>query len=85
MGNRRLQVYQTNEVRVTFDPDVCRNSGVCLGSLPAVFDAHRERWVQPENAPVDVVIATVAQCPSGALRAQLVTSVLRVIKREGES
>jgi uncharacterized Fe-S cluster protein YjdI len=85
MSDRRLQVYQTDQIRVTFDPDVCRNSGVCLGALPAVFDARRERWVQPENAPVDAVIATVARCPSGALRAQLVTSVLRVVKRDGES
>jgi uncharacterized Fe-S cluster protein YjdI len=85
MSDRRLQVYQTDQLRVTFDPDVCMHSGVCLRTLPAVFDVQRQRWVQSENATADAVMAAVAKCPSGALRAQLVTSVLRSVKRDGES
>lgn len=77
MGERRLQMYQTDEIRVTFDPNVCMHSGVCLRSLPAVFDKLQKRWVQPENASAEEVMATVARCPSGALRAELVTSVMR--------
>jgi uncharacterized Fe-S cluster protein YjdI len=85
MGDRRLQVYETKQVRVMFDPNVCRHSGVCLRALPAVFDVREQRWVRPDNAPADDVIAAVAKCPSGALRAQLVTSVLRVPGADGES
>ena len=81
---RRLQVYETDQVRVTFDPNVCMHSGVCLRTLPAVFDVQRKRWVQPEQASVDAVMAAVAKCPSGALRSQLVTTVVRSIKRDGE-
>ena len=81
---RRLQVYQTDLVRVTFDPNVCMHSGVCLRTLPAVFDVQRKRWVQPEQASPSEVMAAVARCPSGALQSQLVTSVIRSVPRDGE-
>ena len=76
MPERRLQVFETDQIRVTFDPNVCIYSGVCLRTLPVVFDARQQRWIQPENATADAVIATVARCPSGALRAELVTAVM---------
>ncbi len=77
--SQRLQVYETSQIRVTFDPKVCIHSGVCLKALPAVFDVSRRRWVDPKQANPDEVLAAVAKCPSGALRASLVTSVHRVL------
>jgi uncharacterized Fe-S cluster protein YjdI len=55
MSDRRLQVYETDQVRVMFDPNVCMHSGVCLRTLPAVFDVRQQRWVRPENASTDDV------------------------------
>jgi uncharacterized Fe-S cluster protein YjdI len=68
---KRLQVYETPAITVTFDPNVCMHSGVCLRGLPAVFDTSRKRWVQPELAAADAVAAQVARCPSGALQYRL--------------
>ena len=68
---KRLQVYETPEITVTFDPDVCIHSAVCVRGLPAVFDVNRKRWVRPELAPAAEVAAQVARCPSGALQCQL--------------
>jgi uncharacterized Fe-S cluster protein YjdI len=65
---KRLQVYQSPEIAVTFDPTLCVHSGDCLRGLPAVFDVRRKRWVRPELAPAADVAAQVARCPSGALR-----------------
>jgi len=65
---RKLQVYETPEVTVTFDPNVCRHTGVCLRGLPAVFDIREKRWIRPEMAAAKDVIEQVAKCPSGALR-----------------
>ncbi len=65
---KRLQVYETPEVTVTFDPAVCQHTGICLRGLPAVFDIGRKHWVRPELASADEVIAQVARCPSGALQ-----------------
>jgi uncharacterized Fe-S cluster protein YjdI len=57
-------------VEVTFDPGVCRHTGVCVRGLPLVFDVKRLRWIRPELASPDEVLAQVARCPSGALQAR---------------
>lgn len=66
--DERLQIYETPEVTVTFDPAICQHTGVCLRGLPAVFDVSRKRWVRPELASADEVVAQVGGCPSGALQ-----------------
>lgn len=65
---RRLQTYESPEIVVTFDPELCRHSAVCLTGLPAVFDVAQKRWVQPERAAPADVAAQVSRCPSGALQ-----------------
>lgn len=67
---KRLQTYETGEIVVTFDPNICTHSGVCVRGLPAVFDVSRRRWVMPELASADEVMAQVARCPSGALQSR---------------
>jgi len=69
--SKRLQTYDTPEITVTFDPDVCIHSGVCVRGLPAVFDVNRKRWVRPELASAEEVAAQVGRCPSGALQYKL--------------
>ncbi|HEX3928184.1 MAG TPA: (4Fe-4S)-binding protein [Gemmatimonadales bacterium] len=85
MAERPLQLYETSQIRVTFDPTICRHSGVCLRTLPAVFDVRQQRWVRPENAAPGEVLAAVAKCPSGALKAHLVTAVHPSARRDGTS
>ena len=65
---KRLQVYETPDLTVTFDPARCIHSGNCVRGLPAVFDVSRKRWVRPEAASADEVEAQIARCPSGALQ-----------------
>jgi uncharacterized Fe-S cluster protein YjdI len=65
---RALQVYETPDITVTFEPALCIHSGNCIRGLPAVFDVRRKRWVAPEAASADAVAAQVARCPSGALK-----------------
>ena len=69
--SRRQQVYRAPGVLVTFSPELCLHSGVCLRGLPEVFDVSRARWVRPEQAPAKEVAAQVARCPSGALQCKL--------------
>lgn len=68
MDSKRLQSYETDQIVVTFDPEVCIHSGICLRGLPLVFDVNRKRWVRPEAAPSAEVAAQVERCPSGALQ-----------------
>ena len=65
---KRLQVYETPAITVTFDPTRCIHSGNCVRGLPAVFDIRRKRWIRPDAASADDVAAQVARCPSGALQ-----------------
>lgn len=66
--SKRLQVYETPDITVTFDPNRCVHSGVCVRGLPLVFDVARQRWIRPELASPTDVAAQVSQCPSGALQ-----------------
>ncbi len=70
---RRLQVYETAEITVTFEPDLCIHSGVCVRGLPAVFDVRRRRWVMPELGAAAAIAAQIGHCPSGALKYRLKT------------
>jgi uncharacterized Fe-S cluster protein YjdI len=65
---KRLQTYESDDIVVTFDPNVCIHSGECIRGLPAVFDVRLKRWVRPENAPAGQVAEQVRRCPSGALQ-----------------
>ncbi|MDH4044843.1 MAG: (4Fe-4S)-binding protein [Gemmatimonadota bacterium] len=66
--SKRLQTYERDEVTVTFDPNVCIHSAVCLRALPGVFDVKRATWIDLSAASADAVVETVGHCPSGALQ-----------------
>jgi len=68
---KRLQTYETPAITVTFDPEVCIHSGVCVLGLPRVFNVTRTRWIRPEYADPSAVAAQVARCPSGAVQVRL--------------
>jgi uncharacterized Fe-S cluster protein YjdI len=66
---KRVQSYEAPGITVTFDPEVCSHSAVCIRGLPRVFDVKRKRWIQLEHDAPDAIAAQVARCPSGALQA----------------
>jgi uncharacterized Fe-S cluster protein YjdI len=53
---------------IIYDDEVCTHSANCVRLLPAVFDADRTPWIEPDAAAVDAIIAVIAACPSGALQ-----------------
>ena len=65
---KRLQTYSAPGITVTFDPNVCIHSAVCLNSLPAVFDVSRRKWIKADAATAEEVAAAIRKCPSGALQ-----------------
>ncbi len=66
--SKRLQLYETDEISVTFDPNICIHSGVCIRGLPNVFDVKRKHWIRPELATAEEVAEQIKRCPSGALQ-----------------
>ncbi len=65
---KRLQVYHSSGITVTFDPNVCVHSGVCLQALPRVFNVRRSRWIDVDAANTDEIATAIDRCPSGALQ-----------------
>lgn len=65
---KRLQSYETDEIVVTFDPNICTHAGECVRGLPEVFDSRRPDWVRPGLAPAEQVAEVIRRCPSGALQ-----------------
>lgn len=44
------------------------HTGICLRTLPSVFDVRRRPWVDLQGAEASAVADAVARCPTGALR-----------------
>lgn len=63
----KLRFYRGEDIEVSYDVKRCIHAAECGRGLPAVFDAKKRPWVQPDEAEADVVADVVSRCPSGAL------------------
>ena len=59
--------YSNGEIKIVWQPKKCIHSGVCVNSLPKVYNPDERTWIKPENATIEELINQVANCPSGAL------------------
>ncbi|SKB62541.1 Uncharacterized Fe-S cluster protein YjdI [Soonwooa buanensis] len=55
------------DITVLWTPSKCKHAGVCVKSLPQVYDPKAKPWIKPENATKEELIAQINACPSGAL------------------
>lgn len=58
--------YVGKDITIVFDRYLCMGNGAC-GELEAVFGTHDAPKYDPDAASVDAIIATIRNCPSGAL------------------
>lgn len=59
--------YQREGLTVIWKPKKCIHSGVCVKTLPKVYDPEAKPWIKPENARVEALKNQINNCPSGAL------------------
>ena len=59
--------YDSDKIKVIWKPDLCIHSGVCVKSLPKVYDPKAKPWIKPENATDEELLDQISNCPSGAL------------------
>jgi uncharacterized Fe-S cluster protein YjdI len=59
--------YSNGETTIVWKPELCIHSGVCVKTLPTVYNPKERPWIKPENAATQEIIDQVAKCPSGAL------------------
>ena len=56
-------------MKITWDENTCIHAGKCVGGSPNVFKIEDGQFVIDESgAPEEEIRATVASCPSGALK-----------------
>lgn len=59
--------YSNGEITIVWKPKLRIHSGICVKSLPKVYNTKERPWIKPENATTPELIEQVAKCPSGAL------------------
>jgi uncharacterized Fe-S cluster protein YjdI len=59
--------YTNGEVTVTWEPEKCIHSAICVKGLPDVFKPNEKPWIKIDAASTEAIVNQVKQCPSGAL------------------
>jgi uncharacterized Fe-S cluster protein YjdI len=59
--------YSNAEVTVVWQPGKCIHSEECFHALPSVFNPEQRPWINMGAGDTETIIATVKNCPSGAL------------------
>ena len=59
--------YKNKEITIHWDQSKCIHAGVCVRSLPNVYNPKERPWIKIENASSEELKAQIDKCPSGAL------------------
>ncbi|UBM57684.1 (4Fe-4S)-binding protein [Marinilongibacter aquaticus] len=62
--------YSNGEISILWKAEKCIHSGVCVRTLPEVYNPKARPWIKIENASSEELKEQVALCPSGALSIQ---------------
>lgn len=63
----RVVSYRGKRITVGDNRAVCSRDGSCYRESPEVFLPAKFKWVKPDAAPIEEIIETIKQCPSGSL------------------
>ena len=59
--------YQNEEITIHWNQSKCIHAGVCVRTLPKVYNPKERPWIKIENASSDELKKQINRCPSGAL------------------
>jgi len=63
----KTKEYSNGEVTITWQPEKCIHSGICVRGLGDVFKPKEKPWIKIDAAKTDALVNQVKACPSGAL------------------
>lgn len=66
-AKEKIKEYVNGDLTVVWKPAKCIHSGICVKTLPQVYDPEAKPWINATNATVDELKAQIEKCPSGAL------------------
>lgn len=53
--------YTNGEITIIWKPEKCIHSGICVKTLPGVYNPKDKPWIKPENAQTQELISQVAK------------------------
>jgi uncharacterized Fe-S cluster protein YjdI len=59
--------YSNGEITILWQPSKCAHAGICVQTLPQVYNVNEHPWIKSENATTEELIEQISKCPSGAL------------------
>ncbi|SMG07855.1 Uncharacterized Fe-S cluster protein YjdI [Marivirga sericea] len=59
--------YSNGEVTILWKAEKSIYAGICVKTLPKVYNPKDRPWIKVENASSEELIDQVSKCPSGAL------------------
>lgn len=59
--------YSNGELTIIWNHSKCTHSGVCVKTLPQVYNPKERPWIKIENATTEELKSQISKCPSGAL------------------
>ncbi|NNF29382.1 MAG: hypothetical protein HKN73_19300 [Gemmatimonadetes bacterium] len=68
MPKKQYRDYRGQAITIRFEPGRCIHAEECVKGAPAVFDAERRPWIDPDGDGADHVAAVIMRCPTGALQ-----------------
>ena len=67
MEKEIMREYSNGELTVVWKPKLCSHAGVCVRTLPEVYNTEERPWIKAENASTKALKAQIRHCPSKAL------------------
>ena len=59
--------YSNGDITIIWESEKCIHSGICVKTLPKVYNPQERPWIAPKNATSEELINQINHCPSGAL------------------
>lgn len=67
MSTEVVKTYTNGEITIVWEPGKCTHSGMCVKSLPQVYNPQAKPWIKIGNATTEQLKVQLDKCPSGAL------------------
>ena len=68
MTDEKPHEYSGEGFKVTYSKKTCVHAGVCVKTLPQVFNPKNKPWVNTSGADQQEIKEMIENCPSGALQ-----------------
>ncbi len=66
MNSKKIE-YSNGELTIIWKPGICQHVGICVKTLPLVYNPREKPWISIKNATTEELISQITKCPSGAL------------------